>query len=148
MSAFEKLKWEHSIQLVLAQELSRLTSKKDLPCKVELFDLRTKLASSLIRHLMEEDWVVYPSLLRSPDPCVQDAVRTLRLESGMLADAFRAYMKRWTTVAIELDWSTYCKETSILLRALTRRMSREDLSLYGEVSVNSEPDLPSAACWG
>ena len=148
MSAFEKLKGEHSIQLVLAQELSRLTSKRDLPCKVELFHLRTKLASSLIRHLMEEDWVVYPSLLRSPDPCVQDAVRTLQLESGMLADAFRAYMKRWTTVAIELDWPTYCKETSILLRALTRRMSREDLSLYGEVSANTERDLPSAACWG
>ena len=130
MSEFVRLHAEHSVLLVLVQELTRLTAQRHPPCRLELYHVRTKLASNLIRHLMEEDWMVYPPLLKSPHQCVRDAAHAVQLESGALADAFRAHMKRWTTGAIDENWPAYRHETSTFLDALKRRITREDNTLY------------------
>ncbi len=147
MSAFAKLHADHSVLLVLVQELSRLTAQRNPPCRLELYHVRTKLASSLIRHLMEEDWIIYPTLLKSPDQYIRDTARAIQLESGALADAFRAHMKRWTTDAIDNEWPTYRHETSNLLGALKRRITREDDTIYN-LTAPGVADEPLKRAWG
>lgn len=134
MSELVRMREQHSELMVLAQDLSRLTSKIDVPCRIELSQVRRRLASSLIRHLKEEDWVVYPTLLRSQDHSRREVGRALQLESGTLAEAFSTYMLRWNTFTIEQDWPRYRKETSDLLTTLKRRITREDTQLYGAVA--------------
>lgn len=146
MSDYEKLRGDHLLLMVMARDLSRLSSQNDPPCRIELFRARTKLASSLIRHLKEEDWVVYPALLRSHVQSRREAARTLQLQTGSLANAFNEYMRRWTTFTIERDWQGYREETSALLNLLTQRITREDTNLYGAAANDKVlVELPNRA---
>lgn len=131
MSELTKLREDHSRLLVLANELSRVTALREPPCRLELFSLRTTLASVLIRHLKEEDWIVYPKLFRSNDRSLRDAAHALHQESGNLTDEFRQYAARWSAGTIESDWTGYRRDTSGFLKKLKQRIAREDKSLYG-----------------
>jgi hypothetical protein len=137
------------VLLVLAKELSRLASLTHPPCRVELYHVRTKLASCLIRHLMEEDWMIYPMLMKSPDQALRQAAHAMQLQTGELGDAFRAYMRRWTTEAIEHDWPAYSRETLSFLSTLERRIAAEDSCIYNEratyVPYADGPARPAAA---
>jgi hypothetical protein len=126
----EVLRNDHLKMMVLAGELSRYLEHPAPPSRLPLFEVRSALASVLIRHLKVEDWVVYPALMNSENPLVRETACNFERLMGSLAGAFRAHMQKWTAPAIEADWTTYRNEAATLLRALETRIQQEEDTLY------------------
>ncbi len=130
MSDLKKLRNEHDELAVIGAHLSAIIEKNDPPPSQELYTIRMKLASGLIRHLKTEDWILYPALLASSNKRVAVTARAFSASMGGLAENFKDYSARWNAGAIENDWSGYCRETAEILRVLTLRMKFEERDLY------------------
>ena len=130
MPDLNKLHEEHRSLAALAARLSAIIGGDAPPPSGELYRLRMKLASELIHHLKNEDWVLYPALLASNDERAALTARTFSAGMGGLANEFWSYTGRWGAKAIDIDWKGYQRETAEILRALTLRMVREERDLY------------------
>ena len=130
MSDLAKLRSEHAALVQIATRLYALIAEPQPPAAAELFGVRTELNSVLIAHLKAEDWVLYPRLLASPDPSVEQTARAFSDEMGDLAHAYTAHTQKWTATSITADWSGYCEETRAVLDALSNRIVRENRDLY------------------
>ena len=67
MDGLKQCQDEHRTLASIASRLTSVLAHNKPPPASELYTLRQELASTLIRHLKAEDWLVYPKLLRSPD---------------------------------------------------------------------------------
>lgn len=121
---------EHRRLLGLVRQLSTIVARPEPPPQVELFELRSELAATLIAHLKSEDWALYPELFRHADAAVAATARRFSDEMGGLASAFAVYSKRWTTMTIQSNWTGFCSESREIIDALTRRIEREESDLY------------------
>ena len=130
MQPMAKLHDEHDRLLVLVGALSAAIARPGPPPQLYLFELRTKLASTLIGHLKTEDWALYPALFRHPDAKVSATARRFSDEMGGLANAFAVYSERWTTMTIQANWRAFCLESQDIIDALVRRIEREESELY------------------
>lgn len=130
MTKLTRFREEHSQLMILIDQLTHLICQNSPPPPSELYALRQQFASTLIRHLKTEDWVLYPQLMHSPDPAIARMARAFSSEMGGIAKAFVAYAERWGSLAIERNWGDYRRETADILGALTQRITREDRELY------------------
>ena len=130
MNDLKRLRDEHVNLVAIAGRLSAMTAQALPPPADELYLIRMKLASELISHLKTEDWVLYPQLMASSDRRVAETSRAFSEEMGGLAKAFGDYANRWTAYTIESDWKGYRRETTEILKILSRRMAREERELY------------------
>ena len=130
MDGLKQCQEEHGRLTSIAGRLTSVLAGDKPPPAGELYTLRQELASTLIRHLKAEDWLLYPKLLRSPDARIAQIARSFADEMGGLALAFRNHSERWAAYAIESDWTGYRRETGQLLEALNERIMREDCELY------------------
>jgi hypothetical protein len=126
----KRLKSEHLTLTAIASRLSAMIAQPAPPPAQELYTMRMKLASMLIRHLKSEDWILYPRLLKSSDAKVAATSHAFVEEMGGLAKAFGDYSDRWTAYEIEQNWKGYQRETAEILNLLARRMVREERELY------------------
>lgn len=125
-----KLRDEHRDIMRIVGRLRLLIARTSPPPPLHLLSLRHELSSTLVRHLITEDWQLYPPLLDSRDPQIAATARAFTEEMGGLAVAYRAHCERWNATAITADWTGYCRDSSELLDALTNRVTREDRDLY------------------
>jgi hypothetical protein len=130
MTDLGQLRTEHAELALIAQALSAMLKRDVPPPARELYDIRMRLASGLIRHLKTEDWVLYPRLVRSSDERVAVTARAFNAEMGGLAKDFGDYAERWGADAIENDWEGYRSSTAEILRLLKQRMVLEERDLY------------------
>jgi hypothetical protein len=130
MPDLDLLRREHVGLAAIALQLSKVVAQPAPPPSCELYKLRMKLTSALVRHLKTEDWVLYPSLLGSSNERVALTARVFSTEMGGLAAEYGDYANRWGADAIDGDWMGYQRETANILRVLTLRMSREERDLY------------------
>lgn len=130
MPNLEKLRCEHARLIDVVQRLARFIMQPRPPEADELFKVRNELSSTLIGHLKTEDWLLYPRLLANADPTVAGTALAFSDEMGGLADAYRAYVNKWTAISIAFDWGAYCEETRAIIEALTNRINRENRDLY------------------
>jgi Hemerythrin HHE cation binding domain len=130
MTNLAKLRDEHAEILKIVERLGYLIGGRKPPPQLHLFALRHELSSTLIGHLKDEDWLLYPLLLASPEAHVAATARLFSEEMGGLAAAYRAHCDRWSADAIAADWPGYCADSRVLLDALTRRIRRENRELY------------------
>jgi iron-sulfur cluster repair protein YtfE (RIC family) len=130
MPDLNQLRHEHAELTVIARKLSKMLSLDAPPPAQELFEVRMKLTSALIRHLKTEDWVLYPRLLRSSDKRVALTATAFSAEMGGLSKEFAEYSSRWGANAIQDNWEGYRRDTSEILHALKVRMVREERDLY------------------
>lgn len=125
-----RLREQHAHLVTIANRLSGVIARAAPPPPTQLFALRQELISAVIRHLKAEDWVLYPRLFASRDKKVAQTAHAFSEEMGGLAKAFTNYAQRWGSFAIEADWAGYRSETSAIIGALTRRITRENRDLY------------------
>jgi hypothetical protein len=125
-----KLRREHARLSDIIQSLASFVMQPRPPDAEELFKVRNELTSTLIGHLKAEDWVIYPRLIANSDPTVAGTALAFSDEMGGLADAYRAYVNKWTAISIAYDWSAYCEETRAVIEALINRINRENRDLY------------------
>lgn len=130
MNDLKLLREEHRSLAAVAGRLSAMIVQEVPPPAQELYAIRMKLASELIRHLKTEDWILYPRLLTSSNSRVAETSRAFSEEMGGLAKEFRDYAERWVAYAIESDWKGYRRETAEILRVMAQRMKREERELY------------------
>ena len=130
MQHMDKLHDEHQQLLTLAQQLSRVVASSEPPQQTELFELRSKIASTLIAHLKTEDWELYPELFRNEDATVSATARRFNDEMGGLASDFSVYSSRWTTMTIPANWTGFCTESREIIGALVKRIECEEAQLY------------------
>lgn len=82
-------------------------------------------------HLAIEDAALYPKMISHGDARLRSVAQLFQAEMGGLNTAFNEYRRRWHgPTAIAKDPWAFLSETAEILRALTRRMSREDEELY------------------
>lgn len=129
MSELVKIREDHAELIRLIRRLAIFTEQPKAPPQLELFDLRRQLASLLIAHLKLEDWVLYPRLMNCGDPQISDLARVFNDEMGGLAAAFSNYSEHWSASAIGSDWEGYCRDTQVIIGALTDRITRENREL-------------------
>ena len=130
MSDLMKLRQEHAQLAEIVRRLAKAIAQPHPLVANELYMLRRELSSTLIAHLKAEDWVLYPRLLASVDEKVATTARAFSDEMGGLAEAYTAYVDKWTATAIEQDWRGYCSDTQGIIEALTCRINRENRELY------------------
>ena len=139
MNELQQCQDEHRQLLSISSRLASVLARDIPPPANVLYDLRQEFASTLIRHLKAEDWLLYPKLLRSSDPHVAHIAQFFVTEMGGLALAFRDHSERWGAYAIDSDWAGYRRETAQLLEALNKRITREDRDLYPLCDVSVTP---------
>jgi hypothetical protein len=130
MDGLKQCQDDHRRLANIASRLTNVLARDRPPPASELYALRQELVSTLIRHLKAEDWLLYPKLMRSPDPRISQIAQSFVNEMGGLALTFRNHSERWAAYAIESDWPGYRRETAQLLIALNERIMREDRDLY------------------
>lgn len=136
MPDLKKLREEHAALAALSSQLSAMIGQDPPPPPEELYKIRMSLASALIHHLKSEDWILYPTLLRSGNDRAAMTARAFSASMGGLATEFNTYFDRWGADAIESNWKGYQSETLEILRALTLRMTREERDLYPLLTPN------------
>lgn len=130
MTDLAKLRQEHAELLDIARRLRGLIARPGPPPQRDLFEIRREFASTLIGHLKAEDWALYPRLLASDDAHIASTARAFSEEMGGLAATFVAYIEQWKADTIADDWAGYCRDSSALIDALTKRIGRENRELY------------------
>jgi len=129
MSELKKLREDHATLARLFKRLAEVIEQPKAPSRVELFDLRRELLSTLLAHLKLEDWALYPRLIESGEIEIAAAGRMFKEEMGGLAPAFLAYSNTWNADSIDADWAGYCRDTRGILDALMGRLTRENREL-------------------
>lgn len=121
---------QHEYLGMLGSALATLIARPQVANDLASYALRQRFSQALRAHLKQEDWAVYPELVRSPDPAVVEIAKRFQAEMGGLNLALDAYSRRWGSETIAADWSGFCRDTDTLLRALHRRAQLEDTVLY------------------
>lgn len=129
MTELAKLREDHAALARLFKRLREVVGRPEAPPRIELFDLRRELMSTLIAHLKLEDWALYPKLMQSSEADISAAGRAFKDEMGGLAPAFLDYCNRWSADSIDAEWPHYCEETNAILDALMDRLTRENREL-------------------
>lgn len=129
MSGLMKLREDHAVLTRMFRRLGEIIARPGAPDRVELYDLRRDIASTLLAHLKFEDWALYPQLIDSGDSQASRAGQMFKDEMGGLAPVFIAYSEKWHAGAITADWAGYCEETRGILDALMNRLTRENREL-------------------
>ena len=133
MPELMKLREEHAKLAKMFGRLGEIISQPTALDRMELFDLRRDLVSTLLAHLKLEDWALYPRLIDSGDSEAAAAGAMFKEEMGGLAPVFIAYTEKWHAGAITADWPGYCEETRGVLDALTNRLTRENRELFPQL---------------
>lgn len=125
----ECLSREHAELSALAEALSALLTGAT-PDLAGLSAVRWRFHRTLLMHLAKEDKLLYPQLARSPLPRTAHIAAQFASDVCGLAQDYAAYMQRWSIERIEAEWTTFGRETCVILAALTVRIAREEAELY------------------
>ena len=126
----EALTLQHEYLGLLADALAATINGDGPPDLAATLHGRQRFTQALRTHLKQEDWAVYPELLRSADPRITATAQRFHDEMGCLDAQLIAYSGRWTSSAITADWLGFRRETDALLASYRRRATREDAELY------------------
>lgn len=89
------------------------------------------LGARLNIHLAFEDTALYPTVLKHPDPRVQQRTRQYMEEMGGIKAALKEHLQRWlSTGRVQAEAPTFRKETLAILQALGTRLEAEDRDFY------------------
>lgn len=121
---------QHEFIGTLAAALAKTATGPEPVDIVSCQATRQRLTHALRAHLKQEDWAVYPELLRSADPRIAEAAARFRDELGGLNVLLDDYTQQWFASAMAADWPGFCSATRELLAALAERAGREDAELY------------------
>ena len=89
------------------------------------------IASSIKLHLVLEDKILYPELLKHDNPVIKKLTQKFIDELGGLKKKFMDYINKWkTSDIINSSPNIFIKETNIVFSALATRIKRENEELF------------------
>lgn len=108
--------------------------KTEQQIKQEAFNISLllgQLSGKIKMHLSTEDRCVYPKLMNHVDKKAQDTSKIFAAEMGDLAATFDAFKGRYLGASKIADNSAaFLTESKTVFSALTKRIERENCSLY------------------
>lgn len=125
---------QHEELHVLAGQLSRAVADDRVPQSIGA--LRWQFARLLMAHLALEDRIFYPGVQRMADEQLRTTAQRLQIEMGPLAEAFSAYLSRWSDHRIAGEWAGFCQETREIVKSLVTRIDREERTLIPLLNKN------------
>ena len=125
-----RLRAEHAALITLSCFLADIVASPRPARATELASVRGMLRDTLTRHLMCEDWALYPRLKASGDPALRRLAKMFVDEMGHIAGDFAAYDARWSDADAIADWPAFRGETLAILAAIGERIEREHRDLY------------------
>ncbi len=128
MNPAETLKAQHADLLEIVGDIGALITKDDLNgCAQDLRRLLTKLADDIEAHLVTEDRIWYPTLLKSRDNEVCITAQRFIAEWGGLIQAFRDYDAKWRSAdEIAQGAAAFITDTRQISADLEDRIAREE----------------------
>lgn len=127
--SYERLIAEHD---GIDRAITRLSSVIDdaTPNVSSVLCALCDLGGELSRHLAHEDSFIYPKMILGDDRSNTRLAREFVTEFDDLRSDWNRYLLEWQSESISCDWSTFCRETTIMMRRLAHRVEREDNLIY------------------
>ena len=93
--------------------------------------LLSKLSGKIKIHLVMEDKVLYPYLLKSTDEKIVELTKKYISEMGNIKTAFGEYSTKWANpMDIKNDPESFISETKGVFKVLAERIGKENNELY------------------
>lgn len=97
----------------------------------ELTRRLARFAGALRVHAAMEEEALYPRLLVDADASVQQQARSLLTEVGPIYEEVFTYIERWRRAELVTeDPAAFVRDTKVILRRLSERVTRETMELY------------------
>ena len=139
MLSYERLVAEHLEIEIEAADLLHHAGHRPLD-PTAIANSRWSFSRKSMAHLAKEDVLLYPMLRRNPVAEVAALAAEAAGDVGGLRDAFKDYMRRWTSDGIAADPDGFDRDTRAIVAALRERVLREESQLYPHI-----PGAPAAA---
>lgn len=128
MSQTDLMKRQHKEISIILETLKKVMNEDDSKATAKCIN---ELAGKITLHLKYEDDYLYPELLKSDNSVVKTTANRFMREMGDLASVFGDFKDKYNTKSkIDADvegFKKYCKE---VIKALEKRLSKEDNELY------------------
>jgi len=94
------------------------------------------LGGTIVTHLAAEDRVLYPSVIRHPDPKMSGLAKRYQDEMGDLAKKLQGFLRKWSNPnELKRAPEEFRAEANQVLRAVHDRITRENLEFYPMVEA-------------
>lgn len=128
MSQIDTIKKQHSEIANILEKLKSALSKEDYYAASSNIN---ELAGKLKIHLRYEDDYIYPELLKSENTNVKNISNKFIKEMGDLASVFDDFKNKYNTKSkIESNITEFKLTCNVVIKALEKRLSKEDNELY------------------
>lgn len=120
---------EHEQFRSLSASLRKLVASPDLGDEGELTHLRVRISRLMMKHVVNEQNMVFAPLARDPT-MPPDLLETWERELRELREVYSRHVRDWTPAAIRDDWAGYGAAVSEGLDAVERQMRVEEAEIY------------------
>lgn len=128
MSQIDLMKKQHKEITTILDKLKDTVQKEDYVLVTKYVN---ELAGKLIMHLKYEDDYLYPNLLKNNNSVVKSTANRFMREMGNLASVFVDFKNKYNTRRkIEADVNGFKKSCNEIIKALEKRLDKEDNELY------------------
>lgn len=132
MIQIKKLKQQHDEIIKNITKLSLFLNDNDLiNNSAKIIEYLKLIASSIKLHLVLEDKILYPELLKHDNPVIKKLAQKFIDEIGGLKKFFIDYINKWkTSDKIKSSPTIFKKESNNIFSALATRIKRENEELF------------------
>lgn len=132
MVSIEMLRKQHDGLLEQADSIVQLIKEnRDAFNEEMLRELLTNLAAELELHLLIEDDLLYPALMKDSTESVRIVAHIFSKELGGVKEMFKSYKAKWGekgTIAESL--ASFISETETMITLLRKRIDKENNELF------------------
>ncbi len=150
MPRTSRFRRQHDEALALAAKIAsatqRLLDTQDAAIAGTIEADFARLDFVLRRHFKQEDQLLYPRLMASPDRTTAATAKVFFDEMGGLGPTFDAFSRRWITPgAIAAAPHAFAEESARIFATLAARIAHENEELYPLADWSAEADPESDA---
>lgn len=128
MSQIDLMKRQHTEISLILNKLKEVMSGEDNNLIAKCIN---ELAGKLTMHLKYEDDYLYPQLLKSDNSIIKNTTNKFMKEMGDLASVFVEFKNKYNTKSkIDADVNGFKKSCKEVIKALEKRLHKEDTELY------------------
>lgn len=130
MARTDNFRRQHEKMIGIAAEIDGLAAKPiDSAGAAAIRAKLSELVGNLKFHLASEDEVLYPTLLKQPDPRTAETADRFMKEMGRIGATLADLNSKWTAAYIQEN-RAFKAEWDSMLGALADRIKRENSELY------------------
>jgi hemerythrin-like domain-containing protein len=132
MVSIEMLRKQHTDLIEQVDTIRILIKKDEIVCNATMFyELLSKLSTDLGLHLLIEDDLLYPALMKYSKETISDIAKRFVIELGGIKEAFKKYNAKWDSHETTSEcWEELISETEAIAAILKKRIDTENNKLF------------------